>query len=146
MPLENIYNKKSAHAHTAKENINMHEILIYLFENYFGRGGCPDSATLPHKLAINGPGENVINQALNWLSDLTKRDTSLYSTTLAQSDSLRWHAPSETEVIDNEGYGLILFLEQIKFIVLHDLWIQNQLTDPNILEKLFTASNLQHWH
>jgi Smg protein len=78
------------------------------------------------------------------------------------------------EVIDNEGRGFILFLEQagilnplqrellidrvfkmngnnsslekIKLVVLLDLWIQNQLTDLNILEKLFIASNPRYRH
>jgi len=152
----------------------MYEILIYEFENYFDRGSCPDSATLTHKLTIAGFGEDEINQALNWLSDLTTRDTDHYPATLAQSDSLRWYTPSEMEMIDNEGRGFILFLEQagilnplqrellidrvlkmngnssslekIKLVVLLDLWIQNQLTDPNVLEKLFIASNPRHRH
>ncbi|MCO6426802.1 DUF494 domain-containing protein [Nitrosomonas communis] len=152
----------------------MYEILIYVFENYFDRGSCPDSATLTHKLTIAGFGEDEINQALNWLSDLTTRDTDHYPATLAQSDSLRWYTPSEMEMIDNEGRGFILFLEQagilnplqrellidrvlkmngnssslekIKLVVLLDLWIQNQLTDPNVLEKLFIASNPRHRH
>lgn len=160
--------------HPAKESVYMYEILIYLFENYFERGGCPDSATLTHKLTIAGFGEDEINQALNWLSDLTKGDNDHYPATLAQSKSLRWYMPSEMEAIDKEGRGFILFLEQagilnplqrellidrvlkmngnnsslekIKLVVLFDLWIQNQLTDPNVLETLFIASNPRYRH
>ena len=82
--------------------------------------------------------------------------------------------PSEMEAIDKEGLGFILFLEQagilnplqrellidrvlkmngnnsslekIKLVVLLDLWIQNQLTDPNVLETLFIASNPRYRH
>jgi Smg protein len=172
--IDKIYTKKSAEVHTTKESIYMYEILIYLFENYFDKGGYPDSAVLTHKLTIAGFEEDEINQALNWLSDLTKHDTDHYPATFAQSNSLRWYTPSEMEVIDNEGRGFILFLEQagilnplqrellidrvlkmngnnsslekIKLVVLLDLWIQNQLTDLNILEKLFIASNPRYRH
>jgi Smg protein len=147
----------------------MYEILIYLFENYFDRGSCPDSATLTHKLSMAGFEEDEINQALSWLSELTKHDTERYSATLAHSNSLRWYTSCEMEVIDIEGRGFILFLEQagvlnplqrellidrvlkmegdnsslekIKLVVLLDLWVQNQLTDSNVLEKLFVASS-----
>ncbi|CAE6483595.1 MAG TPA: DUF494 domain-containing protein [Nitrosomonas nitrosa] len=153
----------------------MYEILIYLFENYFDKGDCPDSATLTHKLTMAGFGENEICQALTWLSDFTsQKDSEHYSAALADSTSLRWYAPSEMEAIDIEGRGFILFLEQagilnplqrellidrvlkmdgsnaslekIKLVVLLDLWTQNQLTDPDILETLFIASNTHLRH
>lgn len=152
----------------------MYEILIYLFENYFDRGSCPDSATLTHKLTMAGFEEDEVDQALNWLSDLTKHDTEHYSAALAHSNSLRWYTSSEMEVIDLEGRGFILFLEQagvlnplqrellidrvlkidgdisslekIKLVVLLDLWLQNQLTDSPVLEKLFIASNPRYRH
>lgn len=153
----------------------MYEILIYLFENYFDKGSYPaDSATLTHKLTMAGFEEDEINQALMWLSDLTKHDTEQYAAALVHSNSLRWYTPSEMEVIDLEGRGFILFLEQagilnplqrerlidrvlkmdgdnssvekIKLVVLLDLWIQNQLTDSSILEKLFITSNLRYRH
>ena len=152
----------------------MYEILIYLIENYFDRGSYPDSATLTQKLTMAGFDEEEISQALSWLSELTNRDVDYYPTTLAQSSSLRWYAPSETEVIDLEGQGFILFLEQsgiinplqrellinrvlkmngnnsslekIKLVVMLDLWVQNQLTDPNVLDKLFIASKPRHRH
>lgn len=37
-------------------------------------------------------------------------------------------------------------LEKIKLVVLLDLWIQNQLTDLDILEKLLIASNSRYQH
>lgn len=152
----------------------MYEILIYLIENYFDRGNYPDSATLTQKLTMAGFGEEEISQTLSWLSDLTSHDIDHYPATLAQSSSLRWYAPSETEVIDLEGQGFILFLEQsgilnplqrelvidrvskmngnnsslekIKLVVMLDLWIQNQITDPNVLEKLFIANKSRYRH
>ncbi len=152
----------------------MFDILVYLFENYFDSGSYPDSATLTRKLTIAGFADEDINQALDWLSELARHDTGNYPATLAKSDSFRCYTEYEMERIDTEGRGFIIFLQQadiinalqrellidrvlsmdedssslekIKLIVLTELWIQNQLTDDTILEKLLVVSDSHYRH
>ncbi len=152
----------------------MFDILVYLFENYFDSGSYPDSATLTRKLTMAGFANDDINQALDWLSDLARHDTGNYPATLAENNSFRCYTPFEIERIDTEGRGFIAFLEQagmlnplqrellidrvlamdegtaslekIKLIVLTELWIQNQLTDHSILEKLLIVSDSHYRH
>ncbi len=152
----------------------MFEILIYLFENYFDSENCPDSETLTRKLTLAGFGEDEISQILGWLTDHTKHEAGKYPVTLSQSKSFRIYSSSELEVIDVESQGFILFLEQagvlnslqrellidrilqmdgssscldkIKLVVMFDLWVQNQLTNHDLIEKLFIASNPRNRH
>ncbi|MDH5479318.1 MAG: DUF494 domain-containing protein [Nitrosomonas sp.] len=152
----------------------MFDILVYLFENYFDSGSYPDSATLTRKLTIAGFADEDINQALDWLSELARHDIGNYPSTLAESDSFRCYTEYEMERIDAEGRGFIIFLQQadiinalqrellidrvlamdedssslekIKLIVLTELWIQNQLADDTILEKLLVVSDSQYKH
>ena len=152
----------------------MFDILVYLFENYFDSGSYPDSATLTRKLTIAGFADDDINQALDWLSELARHDTGNYPATLTKSDSFRCYTEYEMERIDTEGRGFIIFLQQadiinalqrellidrvlsmdedssslekIKLIVLTELWIQNQLTDDTILEKLLVVSDSHYRH
>ena len=139
----------------------MFDILVFLFENYFDSGNYPDSATLTRKLTMAGFADEDISETLNWLSELARHDTGSYSA-------------DEMERIDSEGRGFIIFLEQngiinplqrellidrvlamnenspsiekIKLIVLTELWIQNQLTDDAILEKLLIVSDSHYRH
>lgn len=152
----------------------MFEILIYLFENYFDSGSYPDSATLTRKLSLAGFADEDITQTLDWLSELAQQGTGDYPSGFANSDSFRCYTEYEMERIDTEGRGFICFLEQakilnplqrelliervlamdenssslekIKLIVLTELWIQNQLTDDAILEKLLIVSDSQYRH
>lgn len=152
----------------------MFDILVYLFENYFDSGSYPDSATLTRKLTMAGFANDDINQALDWLSELAHSDTGSYPESLIQNDSFRCYSPIEIEKIDTEGRGFICFLEQtniinplqrellidrvltmdentssvekIKLIVLTELWIQNQLTDHEALDKLLIVSDSPYRH
>jgi Smg protein len=152
----------------------MFDILVFLFENYFDSGNYPDSATLTRKLTMAGFADEDISETLNWLSELARHDTGSYSASLADNDSFRCYSADEMERIDSEGRGFIIFLEQngiinplqrellidrvlamnenspsiekIKLIVLTELWIQNQLTDDAILEKLLIVSDSHYRH
>ncbi|MFO7580859.1 DUF494 domain-containing protein [Nitrosomonas halophila] len=152
----------------------MFDILVYLFENYFETGNCPDPATLTRKLSMAGFDDEEITLALDWLSDFSGQDENRYPAGLAESNSIRYFTPQEMEIIDTEGRGFIHFLEQagvinplqrellidrvirmdgdtsslekIKLVVLFDLWIQNQLTDRNIVERLFVVSDSHYRH
>lgn len=90
----------------------MFDILVYLFENYFDAGNCPDSATLTRKLTMAGFDDEEITLALDWLSDLSRHDEEGYLAGLAESDSMRHFTEEEMEIIDTEGRGFIFFLEQ----------------------------------
>ena len=152
----------------------MFEILVYLFENYFDSGSYPDSATLTRKLTMAGFADEDITETLDWLSELARHDTGNYPASFAENDSFRCYTNFEMEKIDTEGRGFICFLEQanimnplqrellidrvlamdenssslekIKLIVLTELWIQNQLTDDAILEKLLIVSDSHYRH
>lgn len=152
----------------------MFDILVYLFENYFDAGNCPDSATLTRKLTMAGFDDEEITLALDWLSDLSRYGEEGYLNDLAESNSMRYFTEEEMEIIDTEGRGFILFLEQaevinplqrellidrvirmdgdipsiekIKLAVLLNLWIQNQLTDRGIIEGLFIVSDSHQRH
>lgn len=152
----------------------MFDILYYLFENYFESGHYPDSATLMRKLTMAGFNDEDIHQALDWLSELARQDTGSYPATLADNQSFRCFSAQEMEKIDTEGRGFIIFLEQskiinplqrellidrviamdedssslekIKLIVLTELWIQKQLSDDAVLEKLLIVSDSHQRH
>ncbi len=152
----------------------MFDILVYLFENYFDAGNCPDSATLTRKLTMAGFDDEEITMALDWLSDLSRYGEEGYLDGLAESHSMRHFTEEEMEIIDTEGRGFILFLEQaevinplqrellidrvirmdgdipsvekIKLAVLLNLWIQNQLTDRGVVEGLFIISDSYQRH
>lgn len=152
----------------------MFDVLVYLFENYFDAGNCPDPATLTRKLAMAGFDNEEITLALDWLSEFSHHETEGYLAKLAESDSIRCFTKEETEIIDTEGRGFIFFLEQagiinslqrellidrvirmdgdtssvekIKLVVLFDLWIQNQLADNSTIEKLFVVSDSHQQH
>lgn len=152
----------------------MFDILYYLFENYFDSGSYPDSETLTRKLTMAGFDDEDIHQALDWLSELARQDIGNYPATLSENNSFRCFSTHEVEKIDAEGRGFIVFLEQakiinplqrellidrvlamdeenssldkIKLIVLTELWIQNQLSDDRVLEKLLIVSDSHYRH
>ena len=152
----------------------MFDILVYLFENYFDSGNYPDSVTLSRKLTLAGFTNDEISQALNWLSEIEQRDIGNYPATLSDNESHRCYAGYEIEKIDVEGRGFIMLLEQtgvlnplqrellidrvltmeentsslekIKLIVLTELWVNNQLTDHSMLEKLLITSDSHYQH
>ncbi|MDT8363196.1 MAG: DUF494 domain-containing protein [Nitrosomonas sp.] len=152
----------------------MFDILVYLFENYFEAGNCPDPATLTRRLTMAGFEDDEITLALDWLSELSESNANRYPAGLAESRSIRHFSVEEMEVIDTEGCGFIFFLEQtgiinplqrellierviemdgdytslekIKLVVLFDLWMQNQLSEHTIVEKLFVVSDSRSRH
>lgn len=149
----------------------MFDILVYLFENYFETGNCPDPATLTRKLSMAGFEDDEITLALGWLSG---NNADRYPATMVESRSFRQFSAEEMAAIDTEGRGFILFLEQagiinplqrelliervlkmdgdhtslekIKLIVLFDLWIQNRQSEYMLVEKLFEASDSHPKH
>lgn len=149
----------------------MFDILVYLFENYFEAGNCPDPVTLTRKLKMAGFDNDEITLTLDWLSE---SDTNHYPESLAESRSFRHFSAEEIALIDIEGRGFIMFLEQsgvinplqrelliervmemdgdytslekIKLVVLFDLWRQNQLSEHAIVEKLFVVSDSHARH
>lgn len=152
----------------------MFDVLVYLFENYFDAGNCPDPATLTRKLTMAGFDNEEITLALDWLSEFSHHKAEGYPAELAESDSIRCFTKEEMEIIDVEGRGYIFFLEQagminslqrellidrvirmdgdtpsvekVKLVVLFDLLLQNQLPDNGAIEKLFVMSDTCQQH
>lgn len=171
--IHNLYDQRLLYK-KIRLNTMMFDILYYLFENYFDSGDYPDSATLTRKLTMAGFNDDDINQVLDWLSELAMQDIGNYPASLAENRSFRCFSALEMEKIDTEGRGFIMFLEQskiinplqrellidrviameedssslekIKLIVLTELWMQKQLSDDAILEKLLIVSDSQHKH
>ncbi len=95
-----------------KENVV--DVLMYLFETYFDEDDdhSPDREDLQVKLFEAGFQPSVIEKAFDWLEGLaTTQDTRVVNKGLAQQ-AMRIYHTYETERLDGECRGFILFLEQ----------------------------------
>jgi Smg protein len=152
----------------------MFEILVYLFENFFGAESRPDEEVLARKLSAAGFGDDEINRALNWVSGLDTLPRDGFSEALADSTSVRCFADSEQAKLDAESRGYLAFLEgagiigpaqrewvidralalddeeisldKVKWIILLMLWNQGQVQDYLFLEDLPSDGGRQVLH
>ena len=95
-----------------KENVL--DVLMYLFENYMDKDveREPDPESLKVELLEAGFPRSEINKAFTWLEGLTERHQSVNASTQATPNSLRLYTSQETEKLDVECRGFVLFLEQ----------------------------------
>ena len=103
----------------------MYEVLVYVYENYWGGDSCPDREQLGRRLAGAGFEREDIQQALRWLDGLncaaqgiTPRDAGheqpeqdAPQVLAASPDSLRVYSPKELDHLGTEGVACIHFLE-----------------------------------
>ncbi len=95
-----------------KENVL--DVLMYLFENYMDKEveREPDPESLKVELLEAGFPRSEINKAFAWLEGLTERHQSVVGNTQAAPSSLRLYTELESEKLDVESRGFVLFLEQ----------------------------------
>jgi Smg protein len=92
---------------------NVFDVLMYLFENYYmdNEGAVsPDRELVQQELRTAGFPSAEIERAFNWLEDLAS-DTP--PPTMQAERSLRLFSRHESERLDTECRGFLLFLEQM---------------------------------
>jgi Smg protein len=92
---------------------NVFDVLMYLFENYYldSEGpNTPDREQVQQELHSAGFPAAEIERAFNWLEDLAS-DTP--PPTMQAEQSLRLFSRRESERLDTECRGFLLFLEQM---------------------------------
>lgn len=93
----------------------MFEILMFLFENYMNGSVVlkMDNETLLLELEKIGFNHYDITEALHWLDGLIQFQGSLVAHAKLTPHAIRHYLPEEIELINVEGRGLLLYLEQI---------------------------------
>lgn len=143
----------------------MFDILVFLFQNYYGSGASPDYETLARKLTVAGFDDEEIDEALDWLSGLGEQNEVINNPEgLAASRGMRLFTPQECQRLSQECRGYLTFLEhsglltasqreavigrilalpedrielgQVKVIVLMVLWAHQQTLEPLVIEEL----------
>ncbi len=103
----------------------MYEVLVFVYEHYWGGGACPDREQLGRRLHGAGFGRTDIQQALAWLEGLDSAAQGIRvaadtepadaSATMpawpATPGSQRIYSPRELEHLGAQGLACILFLE-----------------------------------
>jgi len=89
------------------------DILMYLFDNYFEDyyEMNTDQESLKFELVQAGFGDVQVDKAFNWLDGLTLQKDFIQTGTMAANRTLRLFTEAETEKLDTECRGFILFLE-----------------------------------
>jgi len=92
---------------------NVFDVLMYLFENYYmdeENPVTPDRESVQQELHNAGFPAPEIERAFNWLEELA---TGTAPPVMQAEHSLRLFSQLETERLDTECQGLLLFLEQM---------------------------------
>lgn len=95
---------------------NVFDVLLYLFENYIGIEDAdkPDKDTLEIELERAGFPELEINKAFDWLESMTVvAQESSQEDGLVPEQAMRFYSEQETDRLDIECRGYLLFLEQV---------------------------------
>lgn len=98
---------------------NLLDVLMYLFENYIYDEPelDADRDSVQIKLLEAGFLHTDIDRAFQWLDDLNTRSPALLAKTPSER-AIRLFAPEETERLNSECQGFLLFLEQIGVLTL----------------------------
>lgn len=98
----------------------MFDVLMYLFEQYIHNEAemCVNQDKLAYDLIAAGFNREDIYNALNWLEQLADYQDGLVAPLLIANDSLsmRIYTKEESQRLDAECRGFILFLEQIEVL------------------------------
>lgn len=90
------------------------DVLMYLFENYLDEDETelqPDREILRTELEAAGfPGKEV-GKAFEWLEGLT--ESAPAPETIQTASAIRIYSPEETQRLDTEARGFLIYLEQI---------------------------------
>ncbi|HWQ38946.1 MAG TPA: DUF494 domain-containing protein [Burkholderiales bacterium] len=146
----------------------MFDILVYLIENYFPNGDCPDAETLSKRLCAAGFEEEDIAAALAWLSGLESPNRDADCGEFDNSRGFRVYTEQELARTTPEARGFLVFLEnsgmlsapqreliiervtaleepgigleKLKLVALLVLWNQKQTLDPLVVEELLAGT------
>ncbi|MGD8998917.1 MAG: DUF494 family protein [Granulosicoccaceae bacterium] len=93
---------------------NVLDVLVYLFENYMAdeSGIDQDQASLENELQRAGFRQGEISRAFDWIEGLTALQSDTAPLFLHNTPSVRVFTERETDHLDAECRGLLLFLEQ----------------------------------
>jgi Smg protein len=99
----------------------MFEVLVYVYEHYWGGDACPELEQLGRKLSAQGFDADEINQALVWLDGLTlaaqgaKLESDLAplpdAAMVQSASSMRVYSVAEQDHLGAQCLGFIWFLE-----------------------------------
>lgn len=104
----------------------MYEVLVYVYENYWGGGACPDRHQLGRRLSSAGFEREDIQHALAWLDGLHHAAQGIHITPdqappatehaaltawPASPGSLRLYSPHEMAHLGPQGIACLHFLE-----------------------------------
>ncbi|MCP5149391.1 MAG: DUF494 domain-containing protein [Ectothiorhodospiraceae bacterium] len=94
------------------------DVLMYLFEHYLETEVemAVDHPEVRAELVRAGFSEARVGDALSWLDGLSEAALDADGMERANVSSLRVYTPEETERLDVESRGLLLFLEQVGVI------------------------------
>lgn len=93
---------------------NMFDVLMYLFEHYYMDEETelsPDRESLHTELMEAGFPASDINQAFEWLEGLSVQSHQTHAP--ETGNALRIYTDAESERLDTESRGFLLFLEQM---------------------------------
>jgi len=89
----------------------MYDILVYVYENFFASGICPDAAFLENRLHAAGFDREEIDRTLSWLNGVDLRAERSYKADLLRPGTVRCYAASEVNRLGPDGWGFLVFLE-----------------------------------
>ena len=93
---------------------DMFDVLMYLFEHYYMDEETelsPDRESLHSELMEAGFPSNDINQAFEWLEGLSAQQLQMQAP--QTENAIRIYSGRESERLDSESRGFLLFLEQM---------------------------------
>ena len=90
------------------------DVLMYLFDNYFEEYNeiSTDQDSLKFELKRAGFGDGQVNKAFDWLEGLARQKDLISISELKGNKTIRIFNSKETDKLDSECRGFILFLEQ----------------------------------
>src|SRR4051812_38666614 len=99
----------------------MYEVLVFVYEHYWGGDACPELEQLGRKLSAHGFDAEEINQALVWLDGLSlaAQGARLESTeppqpqpvAMQSAGSMRVYSVAEQDHLGAQCLGFVSFLE-----------------------------------
>lgn len=87
----------------------MFDVLVFLFENYYGAGYRPDLNTLSRKLLAAGFDDDEVHEALDWLADLDEIGERYQD--FSDGNGIRIYTKDETDRLSEESLHFLSFLE-----------------------------------
>jgi Smg protein len=138
----------------------MFEVLVFVYEHYWGGDACPELEQLGRKLSAQGFDADEINQALVWLDGLTlaaqgaKLEAELAplpdASALQSASSMRIYSVAEQDHLGAECLGFVWFLESAGVMpaAMREIVIERSMAapgDPVSLDDLKIIILMVYW-